>query len=49
MPRNEKTSTKVATIASKLLKNPKSSKDIRCVAASALTLTQNKKSRKTQK
>jgi hypothetical protein len=48
MSRNEKTSTKVATIASKLLKNPKSSKDIKSVAASALTQTQNKTSRKTK-
>lgn len=45
MARNEKTSSKVATIASKLLSNPSSSKAVKTVAASVLTQTPNKKKR----
>ena len=37
MARNEKTSKRVASKASKLLRNPKSSKTVRSVSASALT------------
>jgi len=36
-PRNEKTSKSVASTASRLLSNPKTPKDVRRVAASALT------------
>ncbi len=43
MPKNEKTSKRVASKASKLLKNPKSSKAVKSVAASALTQTRDKK------
>jgi len=43
MARNEKTSAKVASKASKLLSNPKSSKDVKSVAASALTQKPGKK------
>jgi len=43
MARNEKTSSKVATKASKLLSNPKTPKAVKSVAASALTQTANKK------
>ena len=43
MSKNEKTSKSIATIASKLLKDPKSSKDVKSVAASALTQTPDKK------
>lgn len=40
--RNEKTSPKVATLASKALSNPKSSKASKSIAASALTQAANK-------
>ena len=44
MPKkNESTSPRVATTASKLLSNPKSSQAVKTVAASALTQTPNKK------
>ncbi|MHB1197784.1 MAG: hypothetical protein ACYC0A_13195 [Lutibacter sp.] len=43
MAKNEKTSKSVASKASKLLSNPKSSKDVKSVAASALTQAVNKK------
>ncbi|MCF8241717.1 MAG: hypothetical protein K9J16_10055 [Melioribacteraceae bacterium] len=43
MARNEKTSKRVATKASKLLRNPKSSKTVKSVAASALTQRPDKK------
>lgn len=43
MAKNEKTSAKVASKASKLLSNPKSSKDVKSVAASALTQKPGKK------
>ena len=41
--RNEKTSAKVATIASKVLSNPKSASAQKSLAGSALTQTANKK------
>lgn len=43
--KNEKTSGKVASVASKLLKDPKSAtlKEIKMVAASAMTQAPNKK------
>lgn len=40
---NEKTSKKVASIASKLLKSKSTSKAVKSVAASALTQSPNKK------
>jgi len=40
---NEKTSSKVATQASKILRDPKSTKAEKSVAGSALTQTKNKK------
>ena len=40
---NEKTSKKVAKIASELLRDKKSSKKVKAVAASALTQAANKK------
>lgn len=45
MAKNEKTSPKVASVASKGLKNPKSlaSKQIKSVSAAALTQTADKK------
>lgn len=45
MGKNEKTSKQVASIASQLLKNPKSgtAKQIQTVAASVLTQAPNKK------
>ena len=43
MARNEKTSKSVATKASKILKDPKSSKAMKSVAASALTQAPDKK------
>ena len=46
MSKNEKTSQRVATIASKLLSNPKTPKKVKAVAASALTQTPDKKSKK---
>lgn len=41
MAKNEKTSRSVASKASKLLSNPKSNKNIKSVAASALTQRPN--------
>jgi hypothetical protein len=47
MAKNERTSRKVASKASKLLSNPKTPKAVKSVAASALTQTADrKKSRK---
>jgi uncharacterized protein (UPF0147 family) len=46
MARNEKTSEKVASIASKLLKDPKMAKSVKSVAASALTQVADKKKSK---
>ncbi len=46
MARNEKTSKRVATKASKLLRSPKTSKNTKSVAASALTQAPDKKRRK---
>jgi hypothetical protein len=43
MAKNEKTSSKVASIASRLLSSPKSPKAVRRVAASALTQAPDKK------
>jgi hypothetical protein len=43
MANNEKTSKLVASKASKLLKDPKSSKAVKSVAASALTQAPDKK------
>ena len=43
MGKNEKTSQKVATIASELLRNPKNPKDVKTVAAFALTQAADKK------
>jgi hypothetical protein len=42
-PRNEQTSKAVASKASKILSNPKSSPQAKSVAASALTQRPNKK------
>jgi len=44
--RNEKTSSKVASIASKLLSNPNTSKAVKTVAASVLTQAPSKKGKK---
>ena len=46
MARNEKTSKSVASKASKILRNPKSSKAAKSVAGSALTQAPNRKERK---
>ncbi len=46
MAKNEKTSKRVATIASNLLKNPKTPSKVKSVAASALTQTPDKKKSK---
>ena len=43
MARNEKTSKSVASTASKLLRDPNASKDVKRVAASALTQAPDKK------
>lgn len=43
MAKNEKTSKEVASKASKVLKDPKSTKDEKSVAASALTQAKDKK------
>jgi uncharacterized protein (UPF0147 family) len=43
MAKNEKTSKKVASIAGKLLSNPKTPANVKKVAASALTQRPNKK------
>lgn len=42
MGRNERTSSKVASKASKVLSNPSSTKTMKSIAASALTQTANK-------
>lgn len=42
MAKSEKTSSKVASKASKLLANPKTSKTVKSVAASALTQAPNR-------
>lgn len=49
MWKNEKTSPKVAKIASKILKNKQSSKDSKSVAGSALTQTKDKPKNKAAK
>ena len=46
MAKNEKTSPKVATIASKLLSNPKTPTKVKSVAASALTQAPDKRKKK---
>lgn len=46
MAKNEKTSKSVATKASALLRNPKTPKRVKSVAASALTQAPDKKKRK---
>ncbi|HEL5042970.1 hypothetical protein [Stenotrophomonas maltophilia] len=46
MAQNEKTGKKVASTASKLLSDPKSSKAVKSVAASALTQAPNKPKKK---
>lgn len=46
MAKNEKTSPKVASTASKLLSDPKSSKAVKSVSASALTQAANKGKKK---
>ncbi len=46
MGNNEKTSPRVATIASELLRNPKTPKKVKTVAASALTQALNKRKKK---
>lgn len=46
MGRNEKTSPKVAKIASELLRNPNTPKKVKTVAASALTQSPDKKKKK---
>ncbi len=43
MSKNEKTSPRVAKIASELLRDPKTPKKIKTVAASALTQSPDKK------
>lgn len=45
MSKNEKTSKKVASLASELLKDPNSSKAVKSVAASALTQAPDKKNK----
>ena len=49
MGKNEKTSKRVAKIASKLLKDPKSSKPVKTVAASTLTQAPDKAKKKAKK
>jgi hypothetical protein len=46
MAKNEKTGKSVASTAGKLLSNPKSSKDVKKVAGSALTQTSDKGKKK---
>lgn len=46
MANNEKTSKRVAKIASELLRDPKTPKKVKTVAASALTQTPDKKKKK---
>jgi len=48
MGKNEKTSKRVAKIASELLKDKKTSKKVKAVAASALTQTADKKKTKSK-
>lgn len=43
MGKNEKTSERVATIAANLLRDPKSSPEVRTIAASALSQAPDKK------
>lgn len=43
MGKNEKTSQKVAKLASEILRNPKTPKKVKSVAASALTQAPDKK------
>lgn len=45
MAKNERTSPDVASIASRLLRNPKTPKKVKTVAASALTQSRDKKRR----
>ncbi|MCK9376385.1 MAG: hypothetical protein M0P73_09555 [Syntrophobacterales bacterium] len=45
MAKNEKTSKKVGTIASELLRNPKTPPKVKSVAASALTQRHDKKNK----
>jgi len=49
MAKNEKTGKKAASNASKVLKNPKSTKAEKSVAGSALTQAPDKKKKKTKK
>ena len=46
MAKNEKTSKKVATTASKLLRNPKTPKAVKSVAGSALTQAPDRRKKK---
>ena len=46
MAKNEKTSPKIATLASKVLSNPKSTTDAKSLAASVLTQAPDKKGKK---
>ena len=46
MGKNEKTSKKVASEAAKLLRDPKSTKRVKSVAASVLTQSPDKKKKK---
>ena len=46
MVQNEKTSKKIASAASKVLRDPKSTKAAKSVAASALTQAADKKKKK---
>ena len=46
MGKNEKTSKSVGTIASKLLRNPKTPKEVKRVAASVLTQRPDKHKKK---
>ena len=46
MSKNERTSKSVATTASKVLKDPSSTKAMKSIAASALTQAPDKKKRK---
>jgi hypothetical protein len=46
MAKNERTSKSVAAKAAKVLNNPKSSKAMKSIAASALTQTADRKKRK---
>jgi hypothetical protein len=46
MAKNERTSKSVATKAAKVLRNPKSTKGMKSIAASALTQAPDRKKRK---